>query len=388
MKRNILNKILIYIGCLIPAVLTSSCIEDFNADLGEADTNILVVEGNILSDTLCTFHLSKSVGINESAYPAIIGVSNAKVSIVGTDGSAYTSTGGTKEGTYYIETRRLASDAKYSLVIEWDGATFTSEPSAPIDAPEIESMGVKQPRPDRQVDILVTNAAGDPNITNYCRWTYDETWEVYAKFRPAFEYDPETDKVVPILVDKSHGWGHGQYRDIIIANSSKFQNNQVKDFRISSFDNSDLRFQTLYCIDVKQYALSRGQYEYELARQELSDQLGGMFAPQPSEMFSNIKSSDKKHRTIGYVGVCGKVSSFRYWVYRGQIEYNPILFRNIQITDDEEVLAKEDIEKYKGGYRVADDHEPMFQQWSWVYLKGVDVTAWGCNLTRPSYWPQ
>lgn len=387
MKRNILNKILIYIGCLIPAVLMSSCIEDFNADLGEADTNILVVEGNILSDTLCVFHLSKSAGINENVYPAIIGISNAKVSIIGTDGSAYSSSAGTKEGAYYIETKKLASDAKYSLVIEWDGATFTSEPSVPIDAPEIESMSVKQPRPDQQIDIMVTNVAGDSNKTNYCRWTYDDTWEVYTKYRPAFEYDPGNNKVVPIKVDKSHGWGHGQYRDIIIANSSKFQNNQVKDFRICTFDNSDLRFQTLYCINVKQYAMSRGQYEYELARQELSDQLGGMFAPQPSEMFSNIKSSDKKHRVIGYVGVCGKVSSFRFWVYRYEIEYNPILFRNIQITDDEEVLAKPNQEKYVGGYRVADDHEPMFQQWSWVNVKGVDATSWGCDLTKPSYWP-
>lgn len=386
MKRNILKKALMCIGYMIPAVFASSCIEEFNADLGGADTNILVIEGNILSDTICDFHLSKSAGINEDAYPAILGVTNAQIRIVGSDGATYKGIHA-GEGLYQIQTGQLASDVKYSLEIEWDGATFTSDPTVPLDAPEIAKVRADQPDPDGNINLLVSNNTPGSSEPQYFRWTFTDYWEVHSKFRPIYEYDPKTRRIVDLITDRSVGWNHSSSRQIIIANSKKFQNNQIKDFRIAEFTNSDLRFQTLYCIDVKQFAMTRAQYEYELARQELSDQMGGMFAPQPSELFSNIKSSDKQHRAIGYIGVCSKPSTYRLWVSRGEVRYTDLLFRNIEITDDEDVLAMSNQEKYEAGFRVANSMPAFMVPWDWVSANGVDVSFFGCSYEKPSFWP-
>lgn len=47
-----MKKIISIVGML--ALLLGSCIEEFNAQLPEGEDNILVVDGSIIGDSLCT----------------------------------------------------------------------------------------------------------------------------------------------------------------------------------------------------------------------------------------------------------------------------------------------------------------------------------------------
>ena len=129
-------------------------------------------------------------------------------------------------------------------------------------------------------------------------------------------------KMRPIVEEEKKfvGWKYGSSSSIIVGNSAKFDNNHIRDFRIQSIGVTSDRLEQLYFIDVKQYAMSRAQYEYELARREISDEMGGIFAPLPSELFTNITCNDNKHRAIGYVGV-GMLQRGQLWINSNYVRY-------------------------------------------------------------------
>lgn len=384
-----MKNILKYIFSLSLILCTmSSCIEEFNADLGDADSNILVVEGNIYSDSYCTFYLTRSIGINDNLWYKDLYITNATLKVVGSDGSVFESK---KDGDGFgVQVGSLSPNVQYSLEIEWDGATFKSEPAAPISSTEIETVYFTQSEETGEVDIMVTNKPTNSKEPMYMRWLYDETWEIHSHYQPAFVYDPKAGKIRDIEEEEKKfvGWKSSHLTNIIIANTSKFENNRIQDFRLKQIAQNDDRLEFLYTIDVRQYALSKAQYEYELARQELSDEMGGMFAPLPSELFSNIVCSDKKHRAIGYIGVCDKAKSFRLWISTNEVSYRNALTPFVQIASDEEFLALSNDERYSLGYRITNDMAPMpGQSWEWANERGVDVTQRGAKLEKPSWWP-
>ena len=108
--------------------ILSGCIEEFEADIPEEDSNLLVVEGTICSGKMNTFILSRTQPVNSSYTPRM--VVGAKVSVRGSDGSEYRAE---EAGGYYacwIES--LNPDAEYSLHIETDGEVYESEPQKPL----------------------------------------------------------------------------------------------------------------------------------------------------------------------------------------------------------------------------------------------------------------
>lgn len=373
------------------AIMMASCVDEYNANLGSADRNMLIVEGNIYSDSLCTFYLSHGVGLDENIwYEKDVLVNDAQVAVVGSDGSRFE---GLRQsaGTYAVKTGVLSKDVKYSLEILWDGATLSSEPTLPEYCSEIENVRFYQKidsiSPNQPVEVLVSVEETRSDKAEFYRWTYTEDWEVHTKYNPYYEYDPEKDKIVWLEIHKNRGWKTGKCQEILVATNTKFQGNKVQDHRILSIENSNDRLQVLYRMDVKQYPMSKAQYEYEQARQEISDNMGGLFAPLPSVLNGNISSSDKNHRAIGYVGVCGNVATARLWINRREITFNDEFSRRIQVLDDEELLEMSDFELWNMNFRIS-YHDAMTGLTEWCPRSGVDATALGATFDKPAGWDE
>ena len=391
MEMNIGKRIFHAIYSLIFVIFATmmvSCIDEFNAEIGDSDTNIIVIEGNIMSDRECTFYLTHSIALNSNEWGSDAYILDAEVSIIGTDGTNVNCKLQSPQRCYTARLGKLSPDAKYSLVVKWDGATFTSEPATPLFAPEIESVTYSQNEMTDAVSIYVNDKPATSDKPVYVRWDFDETWEIQSHYRPHYFYDPLMDEVRPIRENekKFKGWKKAVQTETMISNSSKYVNNQIRDFRLRFIPGSDDRWERLYCLDVKQYAMSRAQYEYELARRELSNEMGGMFAPLPSELYSNITCSDNKHRAIGFIGVCGAPTTYRIWIERGQVRYTDLLLLAVKVLDDEDTLSLPFHSIWERGYRIMDEEIPM-GNWQWVSHYGVDVTSRGASLVKPDYWP-
>ena len=120
----------------------SGCIEEYEADITEEDTNMLVVEGAICSSRLNQFYLSRTQAINSLSVPKV--VKGAIVSVRGTDGSEYKTQG--TDGCYSCQLDDLAPDVEYYLHIEADGEVYESEPQKPIPTEQIAEVSAVQPR--------------------------------------------------------------------------------------------------------------------------------------------------------------------------------------------------------------------------------------------------
>ena len=65
-----LNKTLYSVLCLMVCMCTlSGCIEEFEADIPSEDSNLLVVEGTIISSRENTFILTRTLPINSFGTP-------------------------------------------------------------------------------------------------------------------------------------------------------------------------------------------------------------------------------------------------------------------------------------------------------------------------------
>ena len=61
----------------------TSCVEEFEAEIPEEEENVLVVEGNILSNSSSTLYISHSSSFKRmNQHP----IENAKVTLMGSDG--------------------------------------------------------------------------------------------------------------------------------------------------------------------------------------------------------------------------------------------------------------------------------------------------------------
>ena len=114
-----MKKIISIFGMLV--LLLGSCIEEFDAQLPEGEDNILVVDGSIIGDSLCTFYLSRSAAVGEGN--AFKGEMSASVKVVGSDGTEWP---GTLEGdgVYQVQVGTLKPGVSYQLQIQSDAVNL------------------------------------------------------------------------------------------------------------------------------------------------------------------------------------------------------------------------------------------------------------------------
>ena len=113
----------VFIGCCL---MIYSCITQYEAIGVEGLNRILVVEG-IITDSLTTIRLSKSIGLSERFIYDTIPVDQATLHVACDDGTVSGVSLYSGKGTYLIETGHLNSDKKYRLHIFLDGEEYRSE---------------------------------------------------------------------------------------------------------------------------------------------------------------------------------------------------------------------------------------------------------------------
>ena len=229
MKR-ILSLLKIAHFIVIGACLLTGCVEEYEADLPESETNLLVVNGTIRSNEKSEFYITRSIPLNDhsSDYYYVNNsytwdaqtVYYARVTICGTDGSEYECPI-QDSGYYSCNTPALDPNVSYYVRIECDGDIYQSDPEKPLHTPDIEKLEYYQKGDLENIEILLTTGEpDDPTQTAYYSWEYTETWEVRPKRHTAIYYDVEAQKAMDIPQDELYpekGWktaGHTPRRTL------------------------------------------------------------------------------------------------------------------------------------------------------------------------------
>lgn len=313
---------------LIIGVTLSGCIEEFEADIPVEDSNLLVVEGTICASGLNRFTLTRTQDINASSFQTQM-VAGAKVSVRGSDGSEYVAQQ-SYDGSGYMELGAFGSyscwidalnpDVEYSLHIEVDGEVYESEPQKPLKSEKIEDVTGVQNTPYSNIGILVTTEApSSVDEAKYYSWTYDETWEVLPDLTTNIYFDPDSMRIfnycdsVPNPYPE-RGWKDGRSSMTMIGASTNYERQQIQGLKMYEIASTDDRIAKRYSGLIHQRAISKAEYEYELARREASSEMGGLFTPQPSALPTNIRCLTSNKRAIGYIGCSLNTSDYRFYL--------------------------------------------------------------------------
>lgn len=374
--------------CCLTAMLASSCIEEFDAKLPESENNLLVVDGSIVSDSTCVFTLSRSFSLNENRLPEDYNHIAAKVMVTGTDGSHYE---GTQVGTgkYAVNVGTLKPEHSYYLQIEWEGHTYTSSPQQPLETEEM-TLSFEQPTETSPVYVQISTPEAKDNETSYYIWHYKEDWEIRTQYRCKAVYDPYEDRIIQYdYYPYAQGWVHMEPGDILINSTESYQGNRYDKKNLYNIPRNNPRISYLYSTLVTQRKISKGEYEYYRCKQTYTNEMGGLFTPQPSELPTNISCKDADRRALGYVGVNMNVSTKRMYISEREVNYEQD-FKCGQYSTD--YFEGQDFKSlYYLGYRIsfysAVPMSPPVIHWS--EMQCVDCRVWGADPNgKPDFWPE
>jgi hypothetical protein len=383
-----LNKSLYLVLCLLVGVSLSGCIEEFKADIPEDDSELLVVEGSICASRLNKFTLSRTMPLNTSTTPQK--VTGASVSVRGSDGSEYIML--EADGYYGSWIDALAPDVAYYLHIETGGEVYESEPQKPLRTEPIADVVGVQNTTESNIDVLITPAAPyEPDHANYYSWTYDETWEVHADYTTNMYFDKATmRRMYQAHLFPEVGWKDASGTTIMVGASTNYDGQQIRQLKLYDLDRSNERVWYMYSGLVSQRAITKAEYEYELARRQAGSEMGGLFTPQPSALPTNIHCLTSSKHVIGYVGCSLNVSDYRFFLDADDFSIEIPQREDSRLWIDncnEEICAKM---VDKGMFLcVWDDNRISFGtlKTAWAYERQLDVRYKGAYIERPDYWP-
>ena len=246
-----------------PLLLFTSCVDEYEADVSDKDSNLLVVEGTICSAELNKFYLSRTQDLKASHAPRM--VTGASVSVHGSDGSEYKAQATDDYYACWIE--ELDPNVTYYLHIEADGDVYESEPQQPLRTEKIASVVGVQNTPESHIDVLVTpEAPFEADKANYYSWSYIETWEVHPEYITYVYFDIDRrQKVDSIGIFPERGWRNAIGSNNTVETSTHYESQHIQKLKLYDIDNSDERLYYKYSGLVQQRAISKDEYEYECA---------------------------------------------------------------------------------------------------------------------------
>ena len=365
----------------------SGCIEEYEADIATEDSNLLVVEGTICSGQTNKFYLSRTQALNSPNSPQI--VLGAKVSVRGSDGSEYMAQNNMGYYTCWIDT--LAPDVKYCLHIEIDDEVYESEPQEPLRTEKIADVRGVQNTPESNIDVLVT--PDDPfnsDEAHYYTWTYDETWEVHPDYITTMYYDIASGRPVldvPNLFPK-RGWKDATATTIMVGASTSYDSQHIRRLKLYDIDRDNERMFHRYSGLIYQRAISKAEYEYELARRQAASEMGGLFTPQPSALPTNIHCLTSKKHVIGFVGCSMNTSKYRFFLNEIDFSINHPAHGDVRLWINNPT-PDECYRLVKSGMFLCewDDSRPSgMLRTAWAYGYQLDVRYRGAYIEEPDFW--
>ena len=367
--------------------ILSGCIEEFEADIPEEDSNLLVVEGTICSGKTNTFILSRTQPVNSSYTPRM--VVGAKVSVRGSDGSEYRAE---EAGGYYacwIES--LNPDAEYSLHIETDGEVYESEPQKPLRTESIAEVHGVQDTPDSDIDILITpDAPFESGHANYYSWTYDETWEVQSDYTTSVFYDIELmDAVIKPNQFPWRGWKDAASSAIMVGGSANYEGQHIQNLKLYDIGHHlDERMYHRYTSLVHQRAITKAEYEYELARRQAGLEMGGLFTPQPSALPTNIHCLTANRHVIGFVGCSMNTSEYRFFLDASDYAIRLPVHDDTRewLTNPQSWLCRQMVESgmFLCVWEISGTTGSL--ETAWATEQQLDVRYKGAYIEKPDFW--
>ena len=292
-----MKRIILFLGI---AALFGACRERFEAEQAYKLNNILVVEGSInVGDGITRIKLSRVTPLNTAS--TFVAETNAVVTIEDDDGSIYPLQNKTN-GVYESGELNLGTDKHYRLRVEADEQVFVSEYTEPVITPRIDNVNWTRTEDN---NLNITLSTHDPaNETFYYKWEYEEVWETRTAYRSSWAYENGVARIRTSdeIKAMSTCWPRRRNSDLLMATSSALATDAITDFPLRTFPVTDVRLGFRYALTVTQRALTADEYEFLQVMKRNTNDLGGFFDSQPSQLIGNIRCETSNAPVVGFIG--------------------------------------------------------------------------------------
>jgi hypothetical protein len=312
-------------GISLLALILTTCIDPFSPRT-ENFESLLVVDALITNEYetyYCT--LSRSI---QNIHDTPVNVRGATVTVKDDLGAVFTFKE-TSPGKYKSDSLSFRAEAgrTYILhIVTKEGETYESDHVTMPEVPAIDSLyyGKDKKTDDEGVlhdGVQIYIDSKKPQSGTYLRWTYEEWWKTHVPYQPLFKFLDENN-IVPVLEpDNVICWRNNKSSEIIAGSpdgdpGSEFRKRPL--FFIAS-DHAD-RLMVQYYIKIRQYSITKNEYEFWDQMQQIRDVGGDIFDRQPFQVISNIHNIDSPNdRLLGYFQV-SSVSDASMYITRREVD--------------------------------------------------------------------
>ncbi|WP_442796366.1 DUF4249 domain-containing protein [Pelobium manganitolerans] len=360
-----------------------ACKDAYTPEVEAKYKSLLVVEGFINVGGETDIRLSRTANLQD--LQSVIPEKNAKVTIEGNKGTWIEGVTN-NEGKCKLPTQNLKLDERYRLKLtDAKGAIYATDFLDAKRSPEIDSLHFKVENKGFQIYV---NTHDNTNATKYYKWDYNETWEIRSDLKSYFEY--KNGKVVsrdPNL-NITYCWKGNQSSNILLNSTERFSEDRITEMPINFISGNSEKIAFTYSILVKQYALSKEAYQYLQNIKKNTEQIGGIFDSQPSEIKGNIyNTSNPKEQVLGWVSA-GSVTEKRLFISAKDKPINKDWLYARDCTAFN--IPIDSLDYYMNGKNgIVDD---IGDRWLNIigYVVGandcIDCRLRGSNI-KPDYWP-
>jgi len=359
----------------------SACKESYIPEVDAHNKNLLVVEGYIHIGGSTTIRLNRTVDVAVKSMQTP--EQKAEVAIETAMGETVAGGISNAQGTCVLNTVNLSTSKQYRLRITTSrGKIYQSDVLVCKVTPAIDSLNFRIEDGGFQVYV---NSHDDSNNTRYYTWDYDETWEIHSPFPSYLEVKDNQVVSRDPSINISRCWLNGTSSRILLGTSERLVADKISQAPLIHLKGNDEKVSEMYSILLRQYAITKEAYLYLDNMRKNTEQIGGLFDPQPSEIKGNIECvSDPAETVIGFIsagtvvqkrlfiGRKDKPAISRDWMFQHSCEQLFVKEENILSTGSL-IIEKSVNDKGESGYNAAT-------------RTCIDCRFRGSNI-KPSYWP-
>nr|WP_121269912.1 DUF4249 domain-containing protein [Pedobacter schmidteae] len=381
MKKFLLPFIWLYVFSI------AQCKDDYEPDIVSASPKYLVVDGSIVVGENSSTKIRLSYTLNLSDTAKVIPDSTAKLTVEVEGGPNY-NLAHQKSGNYIIDGLNIPAGKNVRLKIQSGNKVYASSYVPVKTTPAIDSIGFTRQRGDFQVFVNTHDAAAQ---ARYYRWVYDGTYEYNSQYYAYNKFRIEDSSLIPVNNKEREKlyrcWQQDPSNQIFITSTDHLNIDEVYQASLKRFDFGDEKLAVGYSINVYQYTLTREAYKYFENIRKITEQLGGLFDPLPSELKGNIRNiNDPKEIVIGFITASTVSTKRRYFSRPADWKYE----FNCSYADTVKDFSKAGLYSYFGpyrGYPVYIDNSTLKPLAAILNYRCIDCSLRGGTNERPSFWP-
>jgi len=359
--------------------LIAGCVKPFDPPKLPIDNTLLVVDGMFIADDSSSFRLSRTRSLSDTALAAP--VDNAVLRIESEQGEDFIFTN-RGNGNYHLDKNIVSLGSRYRLLITTsDGRDYASDNVEMRRSPEIDSL-----QWDQQNDVFVyLNTHDVSNATRYYKWDFTETSEYHTAFDSHLDFDG--DSVIFIEPEDYRYTCYNNFNSagILIQSTSALSSDVISHQLITTVPNDNSQISVRYSILVRQYALTDEAYFYWNIVRQNSEQVGGLFDPQPAQLKSNIHSlTNPDELVLGYFSA-SSVTSKRLFIKNSDLtDRKPTvedeICKGVAVNDPDSVAILRKIQPYLPAYFAGSGTLVLAPAFC------VDCRLRGGITTKPDFW--